>query len=157
MITLQDAKNRFSAIVEAALADRPQEVLRRGKPAVVVVSAEEYHRLIKAARVHRESFTDHLLAFPGLEEGQQMPNPVMWRFDLHSRHQRHFRDPVFAADLRTWLERTVSLFADRILDFAAQDALVRPDRQWRCEHKSISWPCGRREVRLCMPAIICSA
>ena len=30
MWTLQDAKNRFSAVVEAALAGQPQEVSRRG-------------------------------------------------------------------------------------------------------------------------------
>ena len=40
MWTLQDAKNRFSAVVEAALAGTPQEVTRRGKPAVVVVADE---------------------------------------------------------------------------------------------------------------------
>lgn len=65
MIPLQDAKNRFSAVVDAALAGRPQEVSRRGKPAVVVVSAEEYHRLVAAARQSRESFAAHLMAFPG--------------------------------------------------------------------------------------------
>ncbi len=65
MITLQDAKNRFSAVVDAALAGRPQEVSRRGKSAVVVVSAEEYRRLLKEAGARRESFAAHLLAFPG--------------------------------------------------------------------------------------------
>lgn len=65
MMTLQDAKNRFSAVVEAALAGRPQEVSRRGKPAVVVLSAEEYHRLTEAARANRGSFAEHLMAFPG--------------------------------------------------------------------------------------------
>ncbi len=64
MLTLQDAKNRFSAVVEAALAGRPQEVSRRGKPAVVVISAEEYARLLDAAQGERGSFADHLLAFP---------------------------------------------------------------------------------------------
>ena len=44
------------------------------------------------------------------------------------------RDPVFAADLRTWLERTVSLFADRILDFTAQDALVWGELSARIGH-----------------------
>jgi len=67
MWTVQDAKNKFSAVVEAALAGTPQEVTRRGKPAVVVLSAEEYHRLLKAAVKSRESFVDHLLAFPGGE------------------------------------------------------------------------------------------
>ncbi|MCE8440088.1 type II toxin-antitoxin system Phd/YefM family antitoxin, partial [Rhodovulum sulfidophilum] len=47
MWTLQDAKNRFSAVVEAALAGVPQEVTRRGKPAVVVLSADDYRRLLK--------------------------------------------------------------------------------------------------------------
>lgn len=65
MWTLQDAKNRFSAVVDAALAGRPQQVTRRGRPAVVVVSAEEYHRLVAEAAEHRESFADHLLNFPG--------------------------------------------------------------------------------------------
>jgi antitoxin Phd len=67
MWTLQDAKNRFSAVVEAALAGTPQEVSRRGKPAVVVLSAEEYQRLLAGAVRKRESFADHLLAFPGDE------------------------------------------------------------------------------------------
>lgn len=65
MLTLQDAKNRFSAVVEAALAGRPQEVSRRGKPAVVIVSAAEYQRLVNAAEANRPSFAEHLLAFPG--------------------------------------------------------------------------------------------
>ncbi len=64
MLSLQDAKNRFSAVVDAALSGHPQEVSRRGKPAVVVLSAEEYHRLVQAARSQRGSFQDHLLAFP---------------------------------------------------------------------------------------------
>lgn len=67
MWTLQDAKNRFSAVVEAALAGRPQQVTRRGRPAVVVIAAEEYHRLVAEAAEHRESFADHLLHFPGGE------------------------------------------------------------------------------------------
>ena len=64
MLTLQDAKNRFSAVVDAALAGRPQEVSRRGKPAVVVVSAEEYARLVEAAQAKRGSFAEHLMDFP---------------------------------------------------------------------------------------------
>ncbi|RAP41104.1 prevent-host-death protein [Rhodovulum viride] len=67
MWTLQDAKNRFSAVVEAALAGVPQEVTRRGKPAVVVLSADDYRRLLKGAAAARESFAEHLLAFPAPE------------------------------------------------------------------------------------------
>lgn len=65
MWTLQDAKNRFSAVVEAALAGRPQQVSRRGRPAVVVLSAEDYTRLVERAGGARESFAQHMLSFPG--------------------------------------------------------------------------------------------
>jgi antitoxin Phd len=68
MWTLQDAKNRFSAVVDAAMAGVPQEVTRRGRPAVVVLSDEEYRRLLRGAVAQRESFIDHLLAFPGEED-----------------------------------------------------------------------------------------
>lgn len=67
MWTLQDAKNKFSAVVDEALAGRPQEVTRRGKPAVVILSAEEYQRLVRAAGAERGSFADHLLGFPADE------------------------------------------------------------------------------------------
>lgn len=41
---LQDAKNRFSEVVEKTLADGPQTVTRRGKPVVVILSVKEYER-----------------------------------------------------------------------------------------------------------------
>ncbi len=74
MWSLQDAKNRFSAVVEAALAGRPQEVTRRGRPAVVVLAAEEYRRLVAEAAGRRESFADHLLALPasGTEDAPRL-------------------------------------------------------------------------------------
>lgn len=39
--TLHDAKNRFSAVVEAALQGKPQKVTRRGAWASVVLPAAE--------------------------------------------------------------------------------------------------------------------
>lgn len=65
MWNLHDAKNRFSTVVADALAGRPQHVSRRGKPAVVVLSEADYRQLVSAAQSARESFADHLLAFPG--------------------------------------------------------------------------------------------
>lgn len=78
MWTVQDAKNRFSAVVEAALAGTPQQVSRRGKPAVVVLSADDYAHLLERAVAARESFADHLLAFPGtdLPRGEAKPRDV---------------------------------------------------------------------------------
>ncbi|WBU62078.1 type II toxin-antitoxin system Phd/YefM family antitoxin [Paracoccus albus] len=64
MWSLQDAKNKFSAVVDAALAGEPQEVTRRGKPAVVVLSASEYARILAEAQSNRGSFAKHLLTQP---------------------------------------------------------------------------------------------
>jgi predicted nucleic acid-binding protein len=38
--------------------------------------------------------------------------------------QQDSRDPVFAHDLQLWLDRTLLLFADRILPFQAEDARI---------------------------------
>ena len=39
-------------------------------------------------------------------------------------HQQSTRNPGFAADLRSWLDRTLLLFADRLLPFGAEDARI---------------------------------
>ena len=44
---LQDAKNRFSEIVNKALQDGPQVVTRRGKKTVVIMSVEQYQSLVR--------------------------------------------------------------------------------------------------------------
>lgn len=62
--SLQDAKNRFSAVVDAALQGQPQWVTRRGKPVSVVLSAEAYERLQQFERAAAPSFTDLLLQMP---------------------------------------------------------------------------------------------
>ncbi len=61
--TLQDAKNKFSQVVNNALLDGPQYVTRRGVDAVVVLSAQEYEHLTS----HKLSFTDFLLQCPKLD------------------------------------------------------------------------------------------
>jgi antitoxin Phd len=66
--TLQDAKNRFSALVEAARRGEPQLVTKRGAPAVVVVAAEEFARLRTCEQAAQPSFVDHLLAMPRDDE-----------------------------------------------------------------------------------------
>mgnify|MGYP001574397179 CR=1 FL=1 len=42
---LQDAKNRFSEVVEDALHKGPQWITRRGQDAVVVLSVPEYRKM----------------------------------------------------------------------------------------------------------------
>ncbi len=61
--SLQDAKNRFSAVVEAARRT-PQTVTKHGKPAVVIVAADEYQRLRQLERLNAPSFVEHLLSMP---------------------------------------------------------------------------------------------
>jgi len=46
---LQDAKNRFSEVVNRAMEDGPQLVTRHGREVVVVVSAAEYRKMTQPA------------------------------------------------------------------------------------------------------------
>lgn len=66
--SVQDAKNRFSALVAAARR-APQLVTKHGKPAVVVMDAAEYERLQLLRRAKAPSFVDALLAIPQGGEG----------------------------------------------------------------------------------------
>ncbi|WP_454645680.1 type II toxin-antitoxin system Phd/YefM family antitoxin [Bradyrhizobium liaoningense] len=61
--SIQDAKNRFSEVVEAARR-APQTVTKHGKPAVMVVDVTEYERLRRLERAQAPSFADVLLAMP---------------------------------------------------------------------------------------------
>ncbi len=61
---LQDAKNKFSALVNAALAGEPQRVTRRGQPAVVVLAADEYERLCRLEKSQAPSFGELLMQIP---------------------------------------------------------------------------------------------
>ena len=60
--SLQDAKNRFSALVNAAIAGGPQCVTRRGEPVVVVLALDEYEHLLNGEEV--PTFVEHLLNIP---------------------------------------------------------------------------------------------
>lgn len=62
--SVQDAKNRFSAVVDAARHGEPQTVTKHGKPTVVVVAAAEYARLRHLEHLRAPTFADHLLAMP---------------------------------------------------------------------------------------------
>lgn len=44
---LQEAKNKFSSLVESAQHDGPQVVTRNGKEVVVILSVDDYHKLTK--------------------------------------------------------------------------------------------------------------
>jgi antitoxin Phd len=61
--SVQDAKDRFSEVVEASRRS-PQTVTKHGKPAVVVVDVVEYERVRRLERALAPSFADVLLAMP---------------------------------------------------------------------------------------------
>jgi prevent-host-death family protein len=61
--SVQDAKNRFSAVIDAARR-KPQTVTKHGKPTVVVVDAVEFARLSQLEKQKATSFAEHLLAMP---------------------------------------------------------------------------------------------
>ena len=74
---LQDAKNRFSAVVEAAVGGDAQRVTRRGKPAEVVLAVEEYERLRRLEKAQAPTLADLLLAIPqDDEEFERLRMPV---------------------------------------------------------------------------------
>jgi antitoxin Phd len=62
--SLQDAKNKFSAVVDAARKGKAQIVTRRGVPAVVVLSVEEFEKYQQLEAAGSHSFIDHLLSMP---------------------------------------------------------------------------------------------
>jgi prevent-host-death family protein len=68
--SVQDAKNRFSEVVEAAQR-KPQTVTKHGKPAVVIVAADDYERLRHLERSQAPSFAQLLLAIP--QDGGEFP------------------------------------------------------------------------------------
>jgi antitoxin Phd len=47
---IQEAKARFSELINRALKDGPQMVTRHGETIAVIVAAEEYHRLRSRGR-----------------------------------------------------------------------------------------------------------
>ncbi|MBX3498929.1 MAG: type II toxin-antitoxin system Phd/YefM family antitoxin [Alphaproteobacteria bacterium] len=88
---LQHAKNRFSELVAAALREGPQEVTRHGKPAVVVMSKEEYDRLTGAKAKPQRTFIDFILNGPKIDGFDQIMEDVM-------RENRQMPDSSFDPD-----------------------------------------------------------
>ena len=62
--SLQEAKNRFSQVVDAAVSGAPQLVTRHGTPVVIVLAAEEYERLARLDRAAAPELSELLLAVP---------------------------------------------------------------------------------------------
>lgn len=64
---LQDAKNRFSEVVEKALKKGPQIITRRGVETVIVLSLAEYRKVILDKKKLSDFFRESPLANVDLE------------------------------------------------------------------------------------------
>ena len=73
--SLQDAKNKFSAVVDAAHNGEPQLVTKRGKPSVIVIAAEEYQRLQLLEKARAPDFAEFLLTIP--QDGKNFERPAL--------------------------------------------------------------------------------
>jgi len=75
---LQEAKNRFSEVVNKALEEGPQTVTRHGEEIVVILSKSDYSHLIKS----QTSLVDFFRQSPlvgielDLERDQSLPRDI---------------------------------------------------------------------------------
>lgn len=61
---LQDAKAKFSQVVDDALKVGPQYVTRRGREAVVILSVKEYEKIISK----KPTLKEFLLSCPKMDD-----------------------------------------------------------------------------------------
>jgi prevent-host-death family protein len=79
---VQDAKARFSELLDASLKEGPQIVTKRGVEAAVLIPIEQWHRLVKMTK---PTLKDLLLAPEARTEALTPPR---------KRH-RHRATPIF--------------------------------------------------------------
>ncbi len=73
---LQEAKAKFSELVQKAIDEGPQTVTRRGQPAVVVLSAEQFE-LMKKRQIDLKDLLPYLTADDlDLERNKDFPRDV---------------------------------------------------------------------------------
>ncbi len=75
---LQDAKSKFSNLVEKAQHNGPQVVTKNGKDAVVVLSIDEYKKLIKPKTSLLDFFQSSPLAKEDLDltRSKELPRDI---------------------------------------------------------------------------------
>ena len=64
---LQQAKNKFSAVVKAAEKGEPQIITRHGEEVVILLSIEQYKKLTNKELSNSEFFTKSPLAGIGID------------------------------------------------------------------------------------------
>ncbi len=79
--SIQDAKNKFSAVVDAAQTNRPQLVTRRGKLAAVVISPGAYEQQLMLQKTLAPGFKSALLEMPRDDVEFERPQTPLRNFD----------------------------------------------------------------------------
>lgn len=64
---LQEAKSKFSQVLENAIQEGPQLITKHGNEIAVVLSVEEYRKLVKERKPLSEFFQESPLADADLE------------------------------------------------------------------------------------------
>lgn len=84
---LQDAKNRLSEVVDAALRGEPQVVTRRGVDTAVIISHEEFTRMTAARGATRKPLAAYLLEVPRSDQEERDREDLFERIALRPRKQ----------------------------------------------------------------------
>jgi antitoxin Phd len=69
---LQEAKNKFSEVVEEALSQGPQLITRRGVETVILLSYAEYRKLLASQKKLSEFFRQSPLADANIDLDRDM-------------------------------------------------------------------------------------
>ncbi len=82
---LQEAKNKFSEVVETSLRDGPQVITRRGKKTVIVVDYDTYVKQSKPTRDFMTLLADFKdLDFPEVDRPRDFPDGRATPFDINN-------------------------------------------------------------------------
>lgn len=76
---LQEAKNKFSSLVNQAQEHGPQIVTKHGKDVIIVLSIEEYNKLVKPKKNLVQFFQDSPLAQEDItfERSKEEPRDII--------------------------------------------------------------------------------
>ncbi len=70
--SLHDAKNKLSAVIDAAQQGEAQVITRRGVPSAVVVSVEAFEKLQLQEQSLKPDFLEHLLSSPQSDQAETL-------------------------------------------------------------------------------------
>ncbi len=73
---IQEAKNKFSEVVDQAIKNGPQEITRHGKKTAVILSMKDYGNILSRNGTLADFFRKSSLGDISLERIQDLPRSV---------------------------------------------------------------------------------